>query len=66
MPLLLLWSFCSAREAQYSSAHSRPIAKDFVDGRRLFNHHLLTIYDIDATLDVFYIHYAAAIEVINC
>ena len=26
----------ATREAQFSSAHSRPIAKDFVDGKRSF------------------------------
>ena len=56
----------ATREAQYSSAHSRPIAKDFVDGRRLFHYNLLTVYDIDTTLEVLCIGDAAACEVVNC
>ena len=56
----------ATREAQYSSAHSRPIAKDFVDGRRLFYHNLFTIDNIDTTLQVIRLGDAAACEVVNC
>ena len=33
--LLLAHLGLATREAQFSSAHSRPIAKDFVDGKKV-------------------------------
>ena len=55
----------ATREAQYSSAHSRPIAKGFVDGRRLFYHNLFTIDNIDTTLQVIRLGDAAACDVVD-
>ena len=54
----------ATREAQFSSAHSRPIAKDFVDGKRSFYNNLFTIDDVDALLGLLY---AATHEIVdNC
>ena len=53
----------ATREAQFSSAHSRPIAKDFVDGKRSFYNNLFTINDIHATL--LRLQHTAAHEVVD-
>ena len=52
----------ATREAQFSSAHLRPIAKDFVDGKRSFYNNLFTIDDIDTLRGV---SHAAAVEVVD-